>query len=252
MASSANHSVAAVTPEPQLVMTGWSRSTPPAANFSLILSGVDQPAVLDQPGHRHVPGARHVARTDARPRLGIFAAEARGGPRIDHLGASCRAAPSARRTTPATTEVFSSALNFRGVRLDRAGFGRPAFGLPLRQAAVEDVDVLRAEDAERPPHPRRAAEADAVIDHDGVVGADAERAGLLGELGRAGQHVRQLGGMVGDGVDIEERRAGNMGGDELGLGVALERRQVERAVDDRDLGLAQPRREPVGGDQVLA
>jgi hypothetical protein len=39
IASSANHRVAAVTPEPQLVMIGLSRSTPPALNFSAIFSG---------------------------------------------------------------------------------------------------------------------------------------------------------------------------------------------------------------------
>src|SRR5215475_2262430 len=39
MASSASHKVAAATPEPQLVITGWSRSTPPAASAALILSG---------------------------------------------------------------------------------------------------------------------------------------------------------------------------------------------------------------------
>jgi len=58
--------------------------------------------------------------------------------------------------------------------------------------------------------------------------------------------------MVGDGVDVEESRARDMRGEELLLGVAFQRREVKRPVDDADLGLAQPRCEPFGGNEILA
>ena len=68
----------------------------------------------------------------------------------------------------------------------------------------------------RPPHARRRIEADAVIDDDGVRLADAERADRFAELVRPRQHVRQVGGIVGDGVDVEEHRAGNVAGEIFG------------------------------------
>jgi len=48
--------------------------------------------------------------------------------------------------------------------------------------------------------------------------------------------VRQLTRGIGDFVDIEEHRARNVLMEEFGLGIALLRRQVERAVDDADIG----------------
>jgi hypothetical protein len=58
MASSANHRVAAVTPEPQLVMTGLPRSTPPAAKRSLIFSGAISrpPSISSLTGTFFAPG----------------------------------------------------------------------------------------------------------------------------------------------------------------------------------------------------
>ena len=90
MASSASQSVAAVTPEPQLVMIGRVEIDAAGGETLGDLSRRDQPAVLDQLGDRHVERARHVAGAHARPRLGRFAAEAIGGPRIDHLGGFLR------------------------------------------------------------------------------------------------------------------------------------------------------------------
>jgi hypothetical protein len=127
-----------------------------------------------------------------------------------------------------------------------------AFRGPFRQAAVEHINVLGAEHAERPPNARCAAQPRAVIDHDGVVVADAERADVLGELHRTRNHVRQIGRVIGDGIDIEEHRSWNMAGEILRLGVALLRGEVERTVDDAHLRFAEAGGEPVRGHEVLA
>ena len=42
--------------------------------------------------------------------------------------------------------------------------------------------------------------------------------------------------MVGDRVDVEAHRAGNMPGEILGAGIPLQCRKVERAIDHHGLG----------------
>ena len=58
--------------------------------------------------------------------------------------------------------------------------------------------------------------------------------------------------MVGDRVEIEAHRAGNVPGQELGLRVALLRRQIEGAIDGDEIGAAEFRGEPVSGDEPAA
>ena len=64
-----------------------------------------------------------------------------------------------------------------------AALGRPAFGEPFLQAAVEDRDLLGAEMAKHEPAPRRGSDRRIVIDDDAVVTADAELLHRLAELG---------------------------------------------------------------------
>ena len=104
-----------------------------------------------------------------------------------------------------------------------AGLERAALGAPLRQAAVEHRDVGLAEEPERPPDPRRAEHADAVVDDDAVAVADAHRPHPGDELLHRRRHVRQARLLVGDLVDVEEARAGDMRRLELGAGVAARR-----------------------------
>ena len=87
---------------------------------------------------------------------------------------------------------------------------RAPLGDPFRQAAVEDGDVALAEGAEGPPD-GAPKQADAVIDNDLHAVADAEPTHGAGEGHRIGQHVRQAGRMVGDGVDVEKHRPGDVG-----------------------------------------
>ena len=57
--------------------------------------------------------------------------------------------------------------------------------------------------------------------------------------------------MVGNSVDVEEHCAGYVRSEKLRLGIAPERRQIERAVDHGGAGFAEPRGEPVGGNEIL-
>ena len=79
--------IAAVTPEPQLVITGLSVSTPAFLKAAAMRLGRHQAAVLDDLGVGHVERARHVAGAQARARLGIAAGKASGRAGIDHLHA---------------------------------------------------------------------------------------------------------------------------------------------------------------------
>ena len=123
--------------------------------------------------------------------------------------------------------------------------------LPGWQAAVEHVDLSGAEDAEGPPHARRRIKAGGVIDDDGVGVGDAERAHRRAELIRPGQHVRQIGGGVGDGVEVEEHRARNMRGDIFRLRIAFLDGQIIGGVDHDDFAdiVGEPLRgfEPAAG-----
>jgi hypothetical protein len=54
---------------------------------------------------------------------------------------------------------------------------------------------------------------------------------------------------VGDLIDVEEHRARDMAGRELGLGIAPLRRQIPGAVDDPHIRRREMGGEPVGADQ---
>ena len=117
---------------------------------------------------------------------GALPAEALGRARVDDLCAVVRErhAYVGKHRDGADIHIGSEfSRRPRGV----AFLQRPPFGFPLRQPAVEDVDFLRAEQPERPPHPRRRIEADAVIHDDSIAVADAERTDHFAELrlGRA-------------------------------------------------------------------
>ena len=176
MESSAKVRIAAVTPEPHEVMIGLSRSTPASVKAASMRSRGSQRAVFEHAVERHVEGAGHVAGPQSGPRLRRLAGEPLGRAGIDDL----RAFVGDRHAH--VGEHGDGADIHLGIEISAApawlspAFQRTVFGLPFRQSAVEDVDILGAENAERPPHPRRRVETEAVVDHDGVAVADAERA----------------------------------------------------------------------------
>ena len=92
------------------------------------------------------------------------------------------------------------------------------------------------EQAKCPPYPRCREHAGAVINDDGVGIGNTKRAGIAGKLLGARQHMRQRIGVVGNGVDVEAHRAGNVAGKIFGCGVARHGRKIERAVDHCGVG----------------
>ena len=63
---------------------------------------------------------------------------------------------------------------------------------------------------EHPPGSGTAEQVGRIVDHGGVAVTDTERADHAREGRGIGQHVRQGDRVIGDGVDVEARRAGHM------------------------------------------
>jgi hypothetical protein len=132
-----------------------------------------------------------------------------------------------------------------------ASFDRTALQPPLRQAAVEDRDLVGPEGAQGPPHAGGGEQAGRIVDHEAHAVAQAERRHLVGEFLRVGQHMRQPGRDVGDDVDVEENRARNVALAELVGPDAPGQRQVPRAIDDGDPRIAKMGGQPIRADEIL-
>ena len=103
---------------------------------------------------------------------------------------------------------------------------RAAFRQPFGQPAVEHRDIAHAKRPECPPHARGRKQAEGIIDHDLHAVANAEFSHGAGKGHRIGQHMRQVGAFVGDRVDVEKHRAGNVAHQKFGAAVALGGRQM--------------------------
>lgn len=130
-------------------------------------------------------------------------------------------------------------------------FDLAPFGAPFGEAAVEDGDIGLAHEAEGPPDAGGGEETGAVIDHDLMAVAHAHGAQAGHEfLDRRG-HVRQGAALIGNVFDVEEARAGNMGGAVFRAGVAACVGKIPRGIEDAQVGVAQMGGEPVGGNEGL-
>ena len=250
MRASATLSAAAVTPEPQLVTIGRSRSTPAASkrrrnSSGFFISPVDGSLKVPN-GTLKLPGMR--PETTPGPRFRRGAAKTLAGARVDHLlGLAGKIGRDLRPVAHQRSIAMRRERNQRMRRPLRSDLA--AIGAPFLQAAVEDADVATAEGAKRPPHARRAHPVTGVIDHDPVRVADAERADIAGERVRRRQHMRQDRRTVGDGVDVEEHRARNMCG-----GIILRRgrrdaRHLVAAVDKAQRRVGKVGLQPRGRDK---
>ena len=87
-----------------------------------------------------------------------------------------------------------------------------------------------AEQPHHPPGTRRSLDVGIIIDDDVIILIHTKRLqGLSKETGR-GHHMWHRVSLVGDGVDVETQRAGNVCGKKFGSGVALHSRQVAAGV----------------------
>ena len=252
MASRPTARIAAVTPEPQLVITGLSRSTPAFVEFLRDLFRRGQAAVLDQSVDRHAVRARHMAGAQAGARLGLASPRKRLAGRASTTWALLIIERHLHVADMATTPVFSSALNMRGGRWTVPGFERPAFRLPLRQAAIEDdrpCSRRRCGTSTRPAARRKGRRRHR---RRSFILADAESPDSLANSSGPGS-------MCGRSVEwsamasmSKNTAPGIWPASVLRLGVALLRRQVAGAVDDGDVRLAEVRGEPFGGLEPAA
>ena len=126
--------------------------------------------------------------------------------------------------------------------LGRSFRQRTALALPFRQAAVEDRDVLMAEHPEHPPGARRRKQANGVVDDDLLPSPMPIRRTAAENFSAARQHMGQGVRSVGDRVDVEELRAGNMLDQILGVGIAALGREMPRGIEDDEVRRVEMRR----------
>ena len=189
-----------------------------------------------------------MAAAQAGARLGGFAVEALGGAGIGNLGGAVGTA-RLDRFQPRHPGGVEAGVEDAGRAGDQPGLAGAALGAPLRSAAGKDAHVLRAHGFEGPPDARRRKQAYLVIDHDGHVLGNAQRAHHMGEIIGRGQHMGQIGRGIGDAVDIEEDRAGDMAGEIFGLRVAAGTGHVPAGIDHDQIGIAQMLGQPLRGDE---
>ncbi len=129
------------------------------------------------------------------------------------------------------------------------GFERAALGAPFGTAAGEDADVGGAHRLEFPPDARRREQASLVVKDDGHAVADAERTNGVGEGRGRQQHMRQVGGLVRDAVDVEEGGTRKVRGEVFLARPPVGVGQEPAAVEERDVRVAEASGEPVGRNE---
>ncbi len=189
-----------------------------------------------------------MAEAGGRPRFGLLAAVPAGATVVDDLDGAGGQAVEHLLGRQHQLPAQPRAKHF-GRRGNRAGRHRPPLGQPLREAAVENRDPVVRERPEGPPDPRGGGGADAVVDDDPVMVADAEPADRGGKFAFRRQHVRQIGAPVADAVDIEEPRAFDVHPLVILARIAAAAGEMKAAVEDADLRVAQVRGEPGGIDE---
>ena len=206
---------------------------------------------IEQRLRGNVARAGNVAAAQAGTRLGLAPGETRSRARVDDL----------RRLLLDHLLDVVDVAHERGVHQRREmALGPPARG-PSSSGRPSAFHFLRPPlstatsscPMARKVHQTRAAENRPcdVVDDDAHAVADAHLLHARGELHGGGQHVRQRRLLVGEVVDVEEQRAGNVLGEILRLGVAARGRQMPAAVEDEQVGGIEMLGEPVGLDDPL-
>src|SRR5262245_49647259 len=245
MASRPIARITAVTPEPQVVIIGLSVSIPAFLKASAIFSGdARRPfSMISVEGTLRAPGMW----PERRPGRGSGSLPAkRPAERASTTWALLSLSAICTSLSIATAPVSMLALKVRDGRLTSpVSSGRPscvqAGRPPSRTKTLRAPKILNV-------HQTRGAEKKpaAVIDDDRVILRNAEVSNRLSELAGAGQHVRQVGRIVCDGIDVEKDRTWNMPGKIFGLRVPLLCGQIVGAIDNGDARLAELADQPFG------
>src|SRR6185437_5727139 len=138
-----------------------------------------------------------------------------------------------------------------GRYLWRRRLERSPFALPFRQAAIEQRDIVVAEQAQHPPRAPRRRQPVGVVDDDPVAVSDAAFGHFRGETLRRGDHMGQGGARLSDVVDVEIHRARYVPGIVVLARGRDDPRLLERRVEHpHGRGrVVEMRGEPLGADQ---
>ncbi len=210
--------IAAVTPEPQVVITGRSTSTPAFAMRVLIsLAGIISPDwTTSRHGKLKLPGIW----PERNPGRGSAAVPAnRAAARASRICGE----PVALACCTLLGAGNGGAIEFHGEGPGHAPhrtlFEGALLGPPSGQTASKDFYVPRAEHTQGPPDAGAPLQVGGVVDDEPHFVAEAELFHRLGKGGRAWQHMRQIRRMIGDRIDVEEDRAGDMPVEIFRLGI---------------------------------
>jgi len=143
-------------------------------------------------------------------------------------------------------EAGRRAVNLSGVR-GEAGLD------PGAEAAVENVDVVCSEGAEHPSGPRGGEVAYLFVEDDAHMIPNTEGRHAAREVLGCGHHVGQRGRVIGEFIDIEEDRAGNVFCDIQRMGVLRwgDANRRKRGVKDYGAGIVKTAGQPGGGDERI-
>ncbi len=238
-----------MTPEPQVVTSGLSKVDPGfPERRTQFLAALEAVVLAEEFALRQAARARDVA--GGKPGAGLrrLAGETRPGARV---GDDVAVLPEHRQHRRL---VGDGALVEQGGEMTMAmgmaaALGRPALGDPFHEAAVEDRDIMSAERLQHPPGPRRRVQRAVVVDDDAIAVADPQRLHPAGELVRRREHVRGRIVRIGDLVDVEEDRAGDVRRLIFRPRVAAGAGQEQGRVDHAQVGRAQLGCQPVGRNQ---
>ena len=173
-----------------------------------------------------------MAGAKARARLRRVACKAGGGAGVGNLAGSAVGNRRGKAIDIHNTDT-NSRSGCEGTSRHigrRAAFHCAAGSPPGGQPAVQNRDICMPEQPQHPPGARRCLDVGVIIDDDMITFIHTKCLQGVGKGIWRGYHMRHGVRLVGNGVDIEPLRTGDMRGAEFGSGVALHRWQVAAGI----------------------
>ena len=140
----------------------------------------------------------------------------------------------------------------------RAGFDGPPFTPPFLQSSIQHGCVIEAEHAEEPPYPRRPVDILGAVEHDAIAVTDAMGGHHRGKLRGSRRHQRHRMVRIGKlAQHVHKLRPGDVSALKVGATRANLKHchrvegDVDRAIENTEIGSPEMRRQPFGFDQEL-